>query len=372
MLQRTPIKIYDIYNSHTHFHRRCQHYNTIIIGSGHSGLITSYLLRQKKIRHVVLEKNKKVGSSWYDLPDDFVLAMPITDIIMPGFDLGHFKKDHHLTRDEMIALLNQYTVQNALPVQYDTLITAIQQNAEKNIFYVTTSQGQYSANNVVICTGPLHEPSYPHCVKKINRALWMHSADYKNADSFPIHLPIVVVGSGISALMIAYQLKKSERQVILACGYNDDQVKEQNKHLFYTADGLEKENVKVYLPSQLEKMQIPNYGKLEDVTEEGYLQFSKESLPLHMNDIGKLIFATGYTQNFPFLQRLHGKSLLSQEGMPWIPGLHFAGIPTAYTGNRYAKTVTLNQGSLDAAQIVSLIENTAIMQQQESAMRPKL
>lgn len=362
MLQRQPLVSN---NRYTHFSRQkessLKHYHTIIIGGGPSGLVTSHFLNKKRISHCILERYDP-GSSWRDLPDDFMLAMPVRDIDLPGLDFSCFKEDHHLSRDEMILLLEQYALR--LPIQCNTIITSISQNLEKTIFYLSTSQGVYSANNVVICTGPRHEPSYPPYVTKINPELRMHSANYKNPNAFPDNLPILIIGSGLSALTIAYQIKKAGRHVMLACGYDDLQVKKNNKHLFHTSDGREKANnlPNIFLPSQLEEMGIINYGKLNNVTDDGCLQFYKDKTGTQFipcSAFGKLIFATGYTQHFPFLKNLYDirtKQVLHEEGVvSEIPGLYFVGIPANYMGNRHLETVIINQGSADARRIVEII-----------------
>ncbi|HMJ10601.1 MAG TPA: FAD-dependent monooxygenase, partial [Polyangiaceae bacterium] len=61
-----------------------EHYPVLIVGAGQAGLSVSYLLKQRGIEHVLLEKNS-VASAWQDARwDTFCLVTPNWQCQLPG------------------------------------------------------------------------------------------------------------------------------------------------------------------------------------------------------------------------------------------------------------------------------------------------
>ncbi|GEM_PF-4485970 len=369
--QRNTTKLNDFYHQDSH-------YNTIIIGAGPTGLVCSHLLNLKNESHIILEKSDDVGSSWKRLPDAFQLAMPVHELEMPGLDLSHFAEEHHLTRDEMITLLENYAIYNDIPIHFNTEILSIHQSQCKTTFCLSTSKGNYTTDNIIVCTGARQTPKFPHFVSKLDPNIVIHSADYKNTDSLT-DKPTLVIGSGLSALTIAYQINKKKHDVYIACGHTDWSVKQKNKHLFFTHQGEEKKYstswVHSFLPSHLIKEGVLNLGRMIGVTEDGHFHFKDQKgadLFVHVNLFGKLIFATGYRFDFPFLKNLPGMKAnqlpLHQDGIiPHIPGLYILGIPPVDADA--SQTVVINQGSREAKKIIDFME---IRSMSQHAYRPQL
>ena len=57
-----------------------------VIGAGQAGLAISYYLTQQARPHVVLEKDRQVGSAWrHGRWDSFTLLTPNWTVRLPGF-----------------------------------------------------------------------------------------------------------------------------------------------------------------------------------------------------------------------------------------------------------------------------------------------
>ena len=56
--------------------QRANHFSVLIIGGGQAALSISYYLKQKDVRHMILEKNR-IGHAWRDERwDSFCLVTP--------------------------------------------------------------------------------------------------------------------------------------------------------------------------------------------------------------------------------------------------------------------------------------------------------
>lgn len=328
--------------------------DTIVIGAGPSGLATSYLLLQKGIQHWVLEKENCVASSWGYLWDNFRLAMPAREIDMPGEDAARlYGKNTHLTRDELRDFFTRYAVKNELPIRYSCEVYSVLRN-HKGLFYIFTKHYTYVCQNVVCCIGPRQEPKIPHSALKLieNAKLKvLHSSRYRTTAQFQPTDNILVIGSGVSALSIAYDIARQGYGISLACGYDDAELIQRHKHLY------ESNSDRTIVPTlaSLAGLGVKNYGRFVDSDDET-IYFSKDhqshELPLKTFQI--IIFATGFEPAFGKLKQLlsvdssHSimKSKLAN-GKSHIPHLYIGGIPEPKQ-----HTVIISEGTRHAQDIV--------------------
>jgi putative flavoprotein involved in K+ transport len=85
-------------------------------------------------------------------------------------------------------------------------------------FKVTTSDGEYTANQVVVAAGGYQIPIVPRMAERLPGSIvQMHSEQYRNASSLPPGA-VLVVGTGQSGAQIAEDLHLEGRKVYLAVG----------------------------------------------------------------------------------------------------------------------------------------------------------
>lgn len=349
-------------------HKQCQTIHTVVIGSGPTGLATSFLLKQQNISHIILEKTAYVASSWYSLWDNYRLAMSVDEIDMPGGGFHPiFDKKMHPTRDQMIDFFKEYATVNQLPIQYSSPVIRVQKNA-KGKFEVETLSCVYECENVICCIGPRHEPKLPidaATLKQHSDIQVIHSQGYRSPKQFSVNDNILVVGSGVTALSIAQDILQNGFKVELACGYTNEEIMLRNKHLY----SKKTESKIIPTLTSLLDQGMKNHGRFLSCNSQllKFMQNDEEHF-LPIKEFNVIIFATGYTRSFGILDELFKSSknqqaIVFKNGLSQISGLYIGGIP-----EENQQTVIISDGTENARKIVACIcENNC-----QKKFRPKL
>ena len=91
-------------------------YPVVVVGGGQAGLSASYCLRQRGIRHVVLEA-ERLGHDWRSRRwDSFCLVTPNWQCALPGFEYRGADPDGFMLRDEIVSYLDSYAESFGAPV----------------------------------------------------------------------------------------------------------------------------------------------------------------------------------------------------------------------------------------------------------------
>lgn len=193
-----------------------QHHSVIIIGGGQAGLSISYYCQQHNIDHLVLEKNY-VMHAWKEKRwDSFTLVTPNWQCLLPGHPYQGNDPHGFMKRDEIIDYLNAFEEKVKAPVLENTAVIRTTHDGER--YRVETSNGQFSADHVVVASGSYQTPIIPRYAEKLPAHIQqLHSEQYKN----PAQLgsgAVLVVGSGQSGAQIAEDLHLAGKKVILAVG----------------------------------------------------------------------------------------------------------------------------------------------------------
>ncbi len=193
---------------------------TIIVGGGQAGLAVSYYLSRRGRDHVVFEKSDRPGNAWRNHRwDSFALNTPNWQTRLPGAEYQGDNPDGFMSRDEVVAYLEQYVKLFKLPVRYCINVTDVEQNSRCQSFLVTTNRGTSAcACNVVIATGLYQEPKVPAFSSDLPDDIkQVHSDAYRNPQGL---LPgaVLVVGSAQSGCQIVEELYQSGRKVYLSVG----------------------------------------------------------------------------------------------------------------------------------------------------------
>lgn len=193
------------------------HRTAIVVGAGQAGLSISHSLTRRGIDHVVLEKNR-VGGEWADRRwDSFCLVTPNWQCQLPGFPYPGPDPHGFMGRADIVGYLRNYVRSFAPPVREG--VTAQRLKAQRNgSFHLVTSHGDWTADHVVVATGPYQVPLTPRISERLPASVTqLHSAAYRNPAQLPAG-PILVVGTGQSGCQIAEDLHLAGRQVHLAVG----------------------------------------------------------------------------------------------------------------------------------------------------------
>lgn len=192
------------------------HFDVLIIGGGQAGLAAGYHLQKMNKSFAVLDANPRIGDSWRTRYDSLVLFTPRSYSALPGRPMEG-QQEQFPTKDDIADYLEQYAAHWALPVYLNTKVEKL--TKEQSVFKVYTNQGIYSAEQIIVASGPFQTPSIPDVASQLPESvIQMHSSQYKN----PLQLqngPALVVGGGNSGAQIAVELAKS-RDVYIAVSHS--------------------------------------------------------------------------------------------------------------------------------------------------------
>jgi putative flavoprotein involved in K+ transport len=193
------------------------HVPVVIVGGGQAGLSVSYHLKQRGIEHLVFERETAAHTWSTQRWDTFCLVTPNWQCDLPGHPYDGPDPDGFMKKDEIVAYLKAFVAKVKPPIREGVAVTRVERR-EDGLFSVRTSEGDYTANEVVVASGGYQVPIVPRMAEKLSGSIMqMHSNQYRN----PAQLPqgeVLVVGSGQSGAQIAEDLHLAGRRVHLAVG----------------------------------------------------------------------------------------------------------------------------------------------------------
>jgi cation diffusion facilitator CzcD-associated flavoprotein CzcO len=175
----------------------------VIVGAGPAGLAAAAALRRRGIPALVLERGDAVGTSWRTRYDRLRLNSSRWMSQLPGAryaaGTGVFPP-----RDEVVRYLETYATSDGLDVRCKSSVEWIDRDGDG--WLVRTSTGDIAARHVIVATGYAHTPVIPAWPgREAFSGQLLHSAEYRNPMPFR-GADVLVVGSGCSAMEIAYEL----------------------------------------------------------------------------------------------------------------------------------------------------------------------
>jgi putative flavoprotein involved in K+ transport len=193
------------------------HFSVIVVGGGQAGLSVSYYLKQEGIDHLVLEKNTVTHTWRTQRWDAFCLVTPNWQCALPGYPYAGDDPHGFMKKDEIIEYLDGFIRTVDAPVIEHTEVQRVARNSEGG-FSVSSSQGQFTADQIVVASGGYHTPIVPRMAERLPRSIMqIQSSEYRNPQALP-EGAVLVVGSGQSGAQIAEDLHLAGRKVILAVG----------------------------------------------------------------------------------------------------------------------------------------------------------
>jgi putative flavoprotein involved in K+ transport len=190
--------------------------SAVIIGAGHAGLAMSWCLAERSIDHVVLERGE-IANSWRtERWDSLRLLTPNWQSRLPGYGYEGNDPDGFRTMPETIEFITRYASVIAAPVRTHTQVTRVRASGEG--YEVTTSQGTWQCDAVVLATGACNVAQVPALAEALPAAIDMLTPiQYRNPGQLADG-GVLVVGASASGIQIADEIQRSGRPVTLAVG----------------------------------------------------------------------------------------------------------------------------------------------------------
>lgn len=193
-------------------------YSVAIVGGGQAGLSMSYCLKERGLDHIIFEKNR-IGYSWRSKRwDSFCLVTPNWQCQLPGYPYPGDDSHGFMEKDKIVKYIEDYAASFAPPIKEGVEVLRVCKNDSQGVFELTTSIGDYTADQVVIAVGSYHLPKMPRMAERLPKHIvQLHSSEYKNPQSLP-NKDVLVVGTGQSGCQIAEDLHLAGKKVHLCVG----------------------------------------------------------------------------------------------------------------------------------------------------------
>ena len=193
------------------------HYSVAIIGGGQAGLSMSYCLKERGVDHIIFEKNQ-IANAWRNQRwDSFCLVTPNWQCQLPGYPYKGDQPEGFIKKDEIVAYIEDYARSFDPPIREGVEVLALKRG-DRHSFELTTSSGDYTADQVVVAAGAYHQPKIPSIAERLPESiLQIHSSKYRNPEALPDGA-VLVIGTGQSGCQIAEDLHLAGRKVHLCVG----------------------------------------------------------------------------------------------------------------------------------------------------------
>ena len=175
---------------------------TVVIGSGQTGLSVGYHLARRGRQFVILDAHERIGDAWRKRWDSLRLFTPaeydsLDGMAFPG-DRNAFP-----AKDEMADYLESYAARFKLPVRTGVRVTRVSRIGDR---YLVEADGlRIEADHVVVAMGSYQKPRLPVFAGELDADIvQMHSSDYRNLEQLRPG-GVLIVGAGNSGAEIAIE-----------------------------------------------------------------------------------------------------------------------------------------------------------------------
>ena len=186
----------------------------IVVGGGQAGLAIGYFLARQGRNFAILEAAEEPAAAWRARWDSLKLFTPARYSSLPGLPFPG-DPDSYPGRDDVVAYLTEYARHFALPVALGSRVRSVRRAEDR--YLVEVDDRSYTADQVVIATGPFQVPFVPPIADDLGQDVFqLHSTQYRAPRDLPDG-PVLVVGGGNTGFQIAEELSAT-REVHLSIG----------------------------------------------------------------------------------------------------------------------------------------------------------
>ncbi|MEO1902106.1 MAG: MSMEG_0569 family flavin-dependent oxidoreductase [Alcanivorax sp.] len=194
-----------------------RHYPVIVVGGGQAGLSTSYLLRQRNIDHLVLEKEQAFHAWKQQRWDSFCLVTPNWQCRLPDHPYDGDDPHGFMVKEEIVAWMERFRAAFDPPLIEGITVRAVRALPVGG-YRLDTDRGPLTADQVVMAVSSYHRPKVPGYARRLPaRIKQVDASAYRNPEALP-EGAVLVVGTGQSGCQIAEDLHLAGRRVHLAVG----------------------------------------------------------------------------------------------------------------------------------------------------------
>ena len=188
--------------------------DVIVIGAGHAGLATSFLLSQDDVPHVILERGE-VANAWRERSwDSLKLLTPNWQTQLPGYEYTGNKPFGFMAMDELIALLEDYAEQSKAPIHSQTNVTSVRKVGDS--YRVSTNRGEWRAKAVVLASGACNLPTVPGIARNVPEHIeQMTPHQYRSPQQLKAG-GVLVVGASATGMQFADEISRAGYDVTIA------------------------------------------------------------------------------------------------------------------------------------------------------------
>ena len=189
---------------------------TVVIGAGHTGLAVSYLLSQRSIDHVVLERGE-VANTWRtERWDSLRLLTPNWQTRLPGFSYDGNDPDGFMTMTEVVDFIDRYARIVDPPLHTLTTVTSVRPNGDE--YEVVTDRGVWQCRSVVLASGGFNLPKVPPIAAALPSSVdSVTPMDYRRPSNLR-EGGVLVVGVSATGVQLADEIHRSGRPVTVSVG----------------------------------------------------------------------------------------------------------------------------------------------------------
>ena len=193
------------------------HIPVIVVGGGQAGLSVSHCLTQRDVEHLVFEKRRAMHTWRERRWDNFCLVTPNWQCQLSGWPYRGNDPHGFMVKTEILDYLDGFLQHVKPPLREGIAVTRVVPRAGGG-FAVSTSTGEFTADDVVVASGGYDLPVVPGWAAALpSDVQQLHSEQYKNPQVLPSGA-VLVVGCGQSGAQIAEDLHLAGREVVLATG----------------------------------------------------------------------------------------------------------------------------------------------------------
>ncbi len=201
--------------------KEAHYFETVIIGTGFSGLLAAVSLQKKNIHNfVLLERGSDIGGTWRDNSYPGAEVDIPTGLYSISFIPYKFKKKYS-PQSELLEYTNYIIDKFAIRQHAKTnqAVSKLRYNEEEFLWHIETESGEhYTARFVIDTSGVLANPHIPHIKgaetfkgAKFHTGQWDHSVPYEGKR-------VGVIGSGCSAAQVVPAIASQVERLTLFMG----------------------------------------------------------------------------------------------------------------------------------------------------------